>query len=103
MPGHFIQSGAGSVITVFAELPDWRFSAKKTPDGPYEVLGIDRRTGRRLTARDDDPMAAVDCCRELATRLSEMHKADAPWGEDPQAEGGDGPREGGEDPCLGCR
>jgi hypothetical protein len=62
------------VITVFPELPGWRFSSKETSAGVYEVLGVDRH-GRRVVRAGDDSAAALDWCRGAAGRMLSIRQA----------------------------
>jgi len=65
-----IYSGGGAVITVFPELPGWRFSVKRAGAevAAYEVFGV-HPDGRRVLARAPDATVALDACRCAAARL----------------------------------
>jgi hypothetical protein len=60
--------GRHRVITVFPELPGWRFSAKEISPGVYEVLGVDQRGHQRVLSKGTDASVVLDECRNAAVR-----------------------------------
>ncbi|HLK41499.1 MAG TPA: hypothetical protein VKU41_32340 [Polyangiaceae bacterium] len=60
------------MITIFPELPEWRFSPKEISPGIHEVLGVDKR-GHRVAARAGDVETALRACRDAAMRIKEGH------------------------------
>jgi hypothetical protein len=65
------------VITVFPELPGWRFSTKELSPGVYEVLGVDHRGHHRVVSKGANPRVTLDECRSAAARVGhdeEVHE-----------------------------
>ncbi len=57
--------GVWAVISVFPELPGWRFVTSEVEPGLYEVFGADG-AGRRVASRGRDPNVVMSQCRQAA-------------------------------------
>ena len=67
--------GVWAVISVFPELPGWRFVTSEVEPGLYEVFGADG-AGRRVASRANAPKLVMAECRRAAVCICLPEPAD---------------------------